>query len=389
MKIDLLNTNEALELPKLALYIHIPWCIKKCPYCDFNSHLSARELPEQAYTEALIEDLRQDLFWVQGRKISSIFFGGGTPSLFSSDAISLVLETANKLVEFEDNIEITLEANPGAIDEERFDGYSRSGVNRLSIGVQSFNDKNLKRLGRIHSGDRARRAIESAHKANFNRVNIDLMHGLEQQNIEDSLEDLKLAIDSRAEHISWYQLTVEPNTFFYSNPPALPSEDKISDIQRAGREILLECGYKQYEVSAFAKPGREARHNVNYWKFGDYIGIGAGAHGKITVLDNQNIVRTQKIRHPDRYLKSKLTGVQHQKPVPTQELPMEFMMNVLRLKHGVPTELFSKRTGLHIDSILPLLQKLREEGLLVNENNKIAASVLGYKFLNHIIQKFC
>ena len=389
MNADVLNTNETLELPELGLYVHIPWCIKKCPYCDFNSHVSSGELPEQAYTQALVEDLYQDLFWVQGRKISSIFFGGGTPSLFSSKAISFVIETANKLVGFEDNIEISLEANPGTIDQERFNGYLRSGVNRLSIGIQSFNDKNLKRLGRIHSGNQAQRAIESAYKANFDRVNLDLMHGLEKQNIADSLEDLKRAIDSGVEHISWYQLTLEPNTVFYSNPPALPSEDEISDIQRAGLEMLLAAGYQQYEVSAFAKSGREALHNVNYWQFGDYIGIGAGAHGKITVLDDKKIVRTQKIRQPDSYLKAALIGEKHQKTVPNQELPLEFMMNILRLKRGVPTEYFSKRTGLHIDSILPTIQKLRNEGLLLNENKKIVASVLGYKFLNYIIQKFC
>ena len=380
---------ESLELPELSLYVHIPWCIRKCPYCDFNSHVSPKDIPEKAYTDQLLEDLQKDLFWVQGRKISSIFFGGGTPSLFSGESITRVIEAAEKLIGFEDNIEVTLEVNPGTMEQSRFKSYRQSGVNRLSIGAQTFNDNHLKALGRIHSGLEARRAVESAQNIGIRRINVDLMHGLKYQTVEDSLRDLSWLIDANVQHISWYQLTIEPNTVFYSDPPTLPAEDVIFSIQQAGLDMLAKGGYEQYEVSAFAKPAGESRHNINYWKFGDYIGIGAGAHGKITCIDTQDIIRTRKPRQPNQYMKSKKDAGTQKKSVPPNQRPLEFMMNALRLRKGIPSIYYTKRTGLHLNSIMPIVTKLTKDGLWANDDQSLGTSALGYRFLNEVIQNFC
>lgn len=377
-----------LTLPPLGLYVHIPWCTKKCPYCDFNSHVSRDEIPEKAYVEALIEDLNQQLDWVQGRKLSSIFFGGGTPSLFSGAAINHIIEAAEHLVGFCDFIEITLEANPGSVEQKRFNDYREAGVNRLSLGVQSFDSRHLERLGRVHDGQQAERSIQAAATANFKRVNIDLMHGLEQQTATQSMQDLRIAIDAGVEHISWYQLTIEANTAFYNQPPPLPSEDRLADIQAMGLSVLAEHGFQQYEVSAFAKGNQKALHNLNYWEFGDYIGIGAGAHGKITLATEQTIVRSQKTRQPNNYLAPKQLFENRQKVIPLVDRPVEFMMNALRLKKGVPLEYFSSRTGLDNSNIAQSLKRLRSQGLLVSDPKRIAASPLGYQFLNTLLQGF-
>jgi len=377
-----------LVLPPLGLYVHIPWCIKKCPYCDFNSHVSSDAIPETAYVDALIKDLKQQLGWVQGRKLHSIFFGGGTPSLFSGRAISRIIEAAERLIGFCNAIEITLEANPGSAEQARFNDYRKAGVNRLSIGIQSFGDQHLERLGRVHDGHQAQRAIEAATMANFARINIDLMHGLEQQSSAQAINDLRTAIDAGVEHISWYQLTIEPNTAFFSQPPPLPSDDRLADIQTSGMNLLAEHGFQQYEVSAFAKADQLARHNVNYWEFGDYLGIGAGAHGKITMAAEKTLIRSQKTRQPTQYLAQKQDAENRYKVIPLVDRPMEFMMNALRLKNGVPIDYFAARTGLGSDNIAKPLRQLQSQGLLVTDPERIAASPLGYQFLNTLLQRF-
>ena len=378
----------SLKLPELSLYVHIPWCVRKCPYCDFNSHVAPEEIPEKAYTDRLIEDLQQDLLWVQGRKISSVFFGGGTPSLFSGESIRRVIQAAEKSVGFKDDVEITLEANPGALEQSRFQSYFQSGVNRLSIGVQTFNENHLKNLGRIHNSLEAKHAIESAQNSGISRINVDLMHGLKYQTVEDSLKDLAWLIAANVEHISWYQLTVEPNTIFYSDPPILPVDDLLFSIQQNGLDALSKSGYDQYEVSAFTKPAGESRHNINYWKFGDYIGIGAGAHGKITCLETQNIIRTHRPRQPKKYMKDKKDLRSQTNFVPIRERPLEFMMNALRLKKGIPADYYAQRTGLDFNGILPIVAKLKQDGLWADDDHKIGTSALGYRFLNEVIHNF-
>ncbi|MFZ2320426.1 MAG: radical SAM family heme chaperone HemW, partial [Pseudomonas sp.] len=288
-------------LPPLALYIHIPWCVRKCPYCDFNSHAAGPTLPEQEYVDALLADLDADLGRVHGRQLSSIFFGGGTPSLFSAAALGRLLAGVEQRIGFAADIEITLEANPGTFEQAKFQAYRQLGINRLSIGVQSFQADKLKALGRIHDGDEAIRAADMARAAGFDNFNLDLMHGLPDQSIEDALSDLRIAIAQQPTHLSWYQLTMEPNTVFWSQPPTLPEDDTLWDIQEAGQQLLAEHGYLQYEVSAYARAGRQAQHNLNYWSFGDFIGIGAGAHGKLSSPSGQ-IVRTWKTRLPKDYL---------------------------------------------------------------------------------------
>ena len=291
-----------LNLPPLSLYIHIPWCIKKCPYCDFNSHVATSVIPESNYVKAVIEDLKNDLPWVQGRKLHSIFFGGGTPSLFSGFSIGAILREAERLIGFENNIEITLEANPGVMDQQNFSDLYAAGVNRLSIGIQSFNDTHLKSLGRVHGSQDALSAIKIAQSSGFSNFNIDLMHGLPNQSIANAINDIEIAVSSGASHISWYQLTIEPNTEFFSRPPLLPVDDRLADIQQSGLNIIIKNNYSQYEVSAFARNGQKSRHNVNYWQFGDYLGIGAGAHGKITIPEDNQVIRTTKTRQHKDYL---------------------------------------------------------------------------------------
>ena len=376
-----------LQLPPLSLYVHIPWCVKKCPYCDFNSHES-KNIPEQQYIDALAADLEQELAAVQGRKLHSIFFGGGTPSLFSAKAIAAILDTAEKKIGFESNIEITLEANPGTFEQEKFSEFYRAGVNRLSMGIQSFKEIHLKKLGRIHNGDEAKLAIEMAAKAGFNNVNLDLMHGLPEQNLQGALEDLQTAIDFAPNHISWYQLTIEPNTVFFREKPPLPADETLAEIQDAGQALLAEHGYQQYEVSAFGRKGQQAKHNLNYWSFGDYIGIGAGAHGKITHPQNQQIIRRQKTRLPEHYLNYQTAPNGKSIVVDQQELALEFMMNSLRLTKGVPQRYFAERTGFSLATIRPKISELIGKGLLEEHPSQLVTTALGQRYLNTALATF-
>lgn len=377
-----------LALPPLSLYVHIPWCVRKCPYCDFNSHRQPDDLPEGEYVQALENDLSHDLQWIQGRKIQSIFIGGGTPSLFSADSIERILNQVHKCIDFEEGIEITLEANPGTAEQQKFADYKAAGVNRLSMGIQSFNNESLDSLGRIHNGEQSRRAIDMALQAGFKQINIDLMHGLPNQSQEGALADIEVAINSGVTHISWYQLTVEPNTEFFSKPPPLPAEDQLIDIQQSGQSRIQEAGFKQYEVSAFALNDDRCKHNINYWQFGDYLGIGAGAHGKITLPDQKKIIRTQKTRQPQHYLDSANNRLTKIEPVGRNELSLEFMMNALRLKSGVPVDFFTERTGLSTDIISKKILKLQNQGLLQKVDARYCTSELGYRFLNSVLQSF-
>ena len=378
------------SLPPLSLYVHIPWCVRKCPYCDFNSHAAGPEIPERAYIQRLISDLEQDLPWAQGRKLASIFFGGGTPSLFSADGIGQIITAAEELVGFEEEIEITLEANPGTVEQAKFSGFRSAGVNRLSIGIQSFNDAHLSKLGRIHSGEQALAAVDTARRAGFENFNLDLMHGLSGQTLDEARRDIQLATDQGANHISWYQLTIEPNTEFFSRPPRLPEEEVLADIQQMGMGLLQDQGYSQYEVSAFARDGEHSRHNLNYWQFGDYLGIGAGAHGKISHKQEQQlrIIRSQKTRQPDNYLSRDLATLAQQKPIAEDELAMEFMMNGLRLREGVPASYFPGRTGLPFSAIEQQVKQLQAQGLLDGDLQQYRATPLGYQFLNSLLQAF-
>lgn len=376
-----------LELPPLAAYVHIPWCVRKCPYCDFNSHAAGPQLPEAAYVAALLADLETDLEYVQGRPLSSIFFGGGTPSLFSAQALGQILEGLEQRVGFVEDIEITLEANPGTFEQAKFRDYRGLGINRLSIGVQSFQPGKLKALGRIHDGEEAIRAADMARAAGFDNFNLDLMHGLPGQSLDDALTDLRTAIAQQPTHLSWYQLTVEPNTEFWSRPPRLPEEDILWDIQEAGQALLAEHGYQQYETSAYARPGRQARHNLNYWTFGDFLGLGAGAHGKISRPDGQ-ILRYWKTRLPKDYLASGKQVRAGEKPLETQELPFEFLMNVLRLTDGVPALLFTQRTGLHLQLLAEARREAQARGLLQDDPHRLLATPRGQLFLNDLLQLF-
>jgi oxygen-independent coproporphyrinogen-3 oxidase len=377
-----------LELPPLSLYVHIPWCVRKCPYCDFNSHESADQIPENDYLEALFRDLKNDLPWAQNRKLHSIFFGGGTPSLFSASAIEKIIQHAETLIGFENQIEITLEANPGTAEQQKFADFNSAGVNRLSIGVQSFNNSHLEVLGRIHDGDNALRAIEMAQNSGFERFNIDLMHGLPNQSREEAINDLNTAINTGASHISWYQLTIEPNTIFYAKPPVLPVEEQLADIQDIGQQTLANAGFKQYEVSAFTRNNEPSRHNINYWQFGDYIGIGAGAHGKISLPDQHQIIRSAKTRQPKDYLKHETTALTSNHPIAKDQMILEFMMNGLRLTSGIDRELFARRTGLTPDTISPVIKQLQQEGLLKRHPSNYCTTDLGARFLDTILQRF-
>ncbi len=371
--------------PPLSLYIHIPWCVRKCPYCDFNSHQADR-IPEDAYVQALTRDLELDQALAQGRKLESIFFGGGTPSLFSAKAIGEILRSAEQQIGFQAGIEITLETNPGTAEYDNFLGYHDVGVNRLSFGVQSFHDHLLQRLGRIHSADEAQHAFALARKAGFDNINLDLMHGLPQQTLSEAISDLRSACALQPEHISWYQLTIEPNTVFHSAPPILPDDDTLDDINALGLEVLTHAGYAQYEISAYSQPDRQSRHNLNYWLFGDYLAIGAGAHGKISQLQG-DIIRYQKTRMPKDYLAA-LNPRCKWTAIPKQELNLEFMMNVLRLNEGTDLDCFEQRTGLNRIQLKPHLQVLIDKGLLNDTPDRIQASALGRAFLNDTLAYF-
>ena len=374
----------------LSLYIHIPWCVQKCPYCDFNSH-ERKQLPEQEYVDALLRDLDTEVDGAQGRRLSSIFFGGGTPSLFSPEAIGKILEGVQQRIAFDDDIEITLEANPGTVEAGKFEGFRAAGVNRLSIGVQSFDAGMLPRLGRIHNAKEAIRAAEYAHQAGFadaKGFNLDLMFGLPSQSITEARADIQTAIDLQPSHISHYQLTLEPGTAFFYRPPALPKDDVIWDMQRDCQKLLSEHGYTHYEVSAYAQQGKQCLHNRNYWQFGDYIGIGAGAHGKLTYTDS--VVRRSKVKTPDKFMRyaGQKECLDEHKSVSVNELSFEFMMNALRLNQGFATALFEQRTGVSLTSVQERLDVLANKGLLDLSNAHIRPTDLGVRYLNDVVTEF-
>jgi putative oxygen-independent coproporphyrinogen III oxidase len=384
-----MSSRDVLTLPPLSLYIHIPWCVQKCPYCDFNSHEAhtLQTFDEAQYVSALKHDIDNERQHLQGRKIHSIFFGGGTPSLFSAQAIASILNYAEKTIGFDPHIEITLEANPGTFEQDKFSGFFTAGVNRLSIGIQSFDAGHLKTLGRIHNADEAKRAVGIAKKAGFTQINLDLMHGLPHQTIAQATADLQTAIDFSPQHISWYQLTIEPNTQFYRQPPPLPVDDVLADIQHHGNYLLAENNFIQYEVSAFSQPQCRSKHNINYWQFGDYIGIGAGAHGKLTNLKDSSIIRRQKTRLPEHYLRYDKYPKYKEHRVNNDELALEFMMNALRLNEGVPSDYFAQRTGLSLSTLQKPLNTLYQQGLLAEPTERIMTTTLGQRFLNTVLEK--
>jgi len=382
----------SIATPPLALYIHVPWCVRKCPYCDFNSHGVGRgaDLPEARYLEALIADLDADLPWVAGRELTSIFIGGGTPSLMSADFYRRLLEAVARRFALAPAMEITLEANPGTLERGRFSGYREAGINRLSLGVQSFQDAQLAALGRIHGGEDAVAAVEEARQAGFDNLNIDLMHGLPGQTPELALADIDRALALSPEHLSWYQLTLEPNTEFYALPPALPVEEILWDIQDAGHERLEGAGLARYEISAYARDGLRSRHNLNYWRFGDYLGIGAGAHGKLSVpvSEGLQIQRRWKTRMPDAYLRRLRDPrgfVAGRRDIGEDELALEFAMNALRLVEGVPLTTWQAHTGQPLHSLRRRLITAREKGLLVEDADRLGASSQGLLFLNELL----
>ncbi len=374
----------------LSLYIHIPWCLKKCPYCDFNSHglKPDNPLPEDAYINALLADLDQELKQSDHRPIHSVFIGGGTPSLFSAHAIGALLAGIQARCNLQSGAEITLEANPGTFEQARFSDYRALGINRLSIGIQSFNTNALKQLGRVHNGRDAIHAVEIAHRAGFDNVNLDLMFGLPGQSLQQAEEDVKTAMRLGPAHISYYQLTLEPNTLFYVQPPTLPDDDAIWTIQEQGQALLAEAGYQQYEISAYAQPEKKCQHNLNYWLFGDYIGIGAGAHGKITT--SVGIIRRSKVRHPNDYLRGAANGtlIQTESIILGESQCLEFMMNALRLTQGFTIETLTQRTQVKLEDIQPHLQTALNQELIRIDGKKIVPTCKGSLFLNDLLSIF-
>jgi len=377
-----------LTLPPLALYIHLPWCERKCPYCDFNSYQREGEPAFAAYAARLLDDLGQDLGFAAGRAAGSVFVGGGTPSLFPAEVVDSLLDGVRERLALAPDAEITLEANPGSAEAARFRGYRAAGVNRLSIGVQSFADTCLRALGRVHDAREAHAAIAAARSAGFANFNIDLMHGLPEQSPAMALADLEQAIAHEAPHLSWYQLTVEPNTAFHTAPPRLPGEDQLAEIQDRGEELLARHGYLQYEVSAWARPGHQCRHNLNYWRFGDYIGIGAGAHGKLTLPAQGRVLRTRKTRVPRDYLAGSAAAVRSDTVVPADELTLEFLMNALRLREGVGVADFEARTGLEYATIATRVDALRSSGLMVAQAERLCTTARGFRYLNAVLGEF-
>lgn len=373
-----------------SLYIHFPWCVRKCPYCDFNSHQSRGEIPEAAYVNALLQDLENDLPLVWGRRVASIFMGGGTPSLFSPVAIDNLLSGIRALLPIAPNAEITLEANPGTVEQDRFAGFRAAGINRLSIGIQSFNDQHLISLGRIHDAATAIAAVQAAQAAGFTEINLDLMFNLPGQTLQDAERDLQTAFSLEARHLSYYQLTLEPNTLFYRSPPQLPGDDMALDIQNQGQQLLAAAGYHQYEVSAYARESAFCRHNLNYWRFGDYLGIGAGAHGKITDFGNDRRSRYAKHRHPEAYMDALATAsfISDARVLEQSDLILEFMMNALRLNDGFTESQFTSATGLPLSSITDVVNTEVSAGLLQSKNGCIKTTALGARFLDDVLQRF-
>ncbi|MCW7763141.1 radical SAM family heme chaperone HemW [Photorhabdus luminescens] len=374
-----------LKLPPLSLYIHIPWCVQKCPYCDFNSHALKGDVPHQEYVDHLLADLKTDLPMVNGREVTTIFIGGGTPSLLSSQAMQQLLDGVRALLPVSPQAEITMEANPGTVEADRFSGYQQAGINRISIGVQSFSPDKLARLGRIHGPDEAKRAARLATSLGLRSFNLDLMHGLPNQSLDEALDDLRQAIALSPPHLSWYQLTIEPNTSFGSRPPILPDDDALWDIFSQGHQLLTAAGYQQYETSAYAKPGYQCQHNLNYWRFGDYLGIGCGAHGKITFEDGR-ILRTVKTKHPRGYMQGRYLDKQNQ--VENEDRPFEFFMNRFRLLEMMPKQDFSDFTGLSEDSIRAQIEQALAAGYISETTTHWQITQKGKLFLNSLLELF-
>jgi oxygen-independent coproporphyrinogen-3 oxidase len=381
------NTVNFTVLPPLSLYIHIPWCVKKCPYCDFNSHEARAVLPEKEYIAALVRDLEMALPQIWGRKIYTVFFGGGTPSLLSGEGVAEILRQVRMLLPLAGDAEITLEANPGTVEAAKFAAYRDAGVNRLSMGIQSFNDGHLKALGRIHTADEARAAIAIAQQ-HFDNINLDLMYALPEQTLSQAMLDVKTALSFSPQHLSAYHLTLEPNTLFYRNPPSLPDDDASCDMQEGIGALLAAHGYQHYETSAFAQPNRRSKHNLNYWKFGDYLGIGAGAHSKLSFPNK--IIRQARYKQPQAYMQQVALGnpIQTENEVALDELGFEFMMNALRLNQGFDSNLFEERTSLTLLTMRRELETAEKRGLLFRDHKKIAPTIQGRLFLNDLLQIF-
>ncbi|WP_443628572.1 radical SAM family heme chaperone HemW [Candidatus Njordibacter sp. Uisw_002] len=383
------SPTNLLVLPTLSLYIHIPWCVRKCPYCDFNSHATqdGETIPEASYIKALLSDLAQELTSVSGRTLHSVFIGGGTPSLMSAKGIGTILNFVKANIACEDDMEVTLEANPGTFEQAKFAGFLEQGVNRLSIGVQSFDNDCLHALGRIHDASQAKLAIAKAQTLGFNRINLDLMHGLPGQTVQQGLMDLQQGLAFGTDHLSWYQLTIEPNTQFHNSPPNLPDEDILCDIQDQGQLLIEAAGLSQYEVSAYSKPGSQARHNLNYWQFGDYIGVGAGAHGKVSFLKTgrMQVERRVKLRQPKAYMAA-ISPLASSHYVTPQELKLEFFMNALRLEKGVLNSSYLAQTGQSLTSVESAIFSARQAGLMMPD--RLQASPLGWRFLNDLLHYF-
>lgn len=384
------STNQRIvltALPPLALYVHVPWCVRKCPYCDFNSHESRGPIPQDQYVDALLADLDSALPDIWGRRVQSIFFGGGTPSVFTVGAIDRLLSEFRARLVLNADAEITLEANPGTFEAEKFRGFRAAGINRLSIGIQSFNDRHLKALGRIHDADEARRAIDIA-KASFDNVNLDVMYALPGQTLEEARQDIEAALMADVAHLSFYHLTLEPNTVFYKYPPTLPDDDSAAAIHDLVESTLIGAGYQHYETSAYARAGRACRHNLNYWRFGDYLGIGAGAHAKISFADR--IVREQRVRAPADYLRRvpENTHIAERHVLTEAEMPFEFMLNALRLTDGFEVPLFNERTGLPISAAEQTLMNAERRGLVARDHLRIAPTERGRRFLNDLQMLF-
>jgi oxygen-independent coproporphyrinogen-3 oxidase len=374
-------------MPPLSLYIHIPWCVRKCPYCDFNSHEARGAFPEQEYIAALVRDLEMALPLIWGRKVATVFFGGGTPSLLSGAGVMEILRQVRLLLPLEHNVEITLEANPGTVEADKFAAFRDAGVNRLSMGIQSFNDAHLRALGRIHTADEAKHAIAVARQ-HFDNINLDLMYALPEQTLEQALLDVRTALSFEPQHLSCYHLTLEPNTLFAHQPPPLPDDDASSDMQQGLEESLAAHGYQHYETSAFAQPGRRAKHNLNYWQFGDYLGIGAGAHSKLSFHDK--VLRQARYKQPQAYMDAVMRGLplQEEHEVSHRDIAFEFMMNALRLNEGFDAALFTERTSLPLLAIRRELEEAEQRGLLRRDLHKIAPTPQGQRFLNDLLEIF-
>tara|TARA_R110000850_G_C9996329_1_gene468390 strand:+ start:20569 stop:21813 length:1245 start_codon:yes stop_codon:yes gene_type:complete len=377
------------SLPPLALYVHVPWCVRKCPYCDFNSHELKEDLPEEAYLQALQADLEQSLPDIWGRSVISVFIGGGTPSLLSARAIDRMLSLFRSHLNLLPDAEITIEANPGTVEAGRFDDYARSGINRISLGVQSFNNSALQALGRIHTAEQAGRAIELAQRA-VGRVNLDVMFALPNQTFVQCEEDIRQAVAWATSHLSFYNLTLEPNTVFAKYPPAIPDDDAAAVMQETVAQRLQDAGYERYEVSAYAKPGARCVHNVNYWEFGDYLGLGPGAHGKLSF--HHGIIRQARLKNPASWMENAVkrngSHLAQSGPVDAADLPFEFMLNALRLRNGVPAHYFEDRTGLPLIQVSKTLQQLTEQGLLRPDPSRLCASDQGWQYLNEVLARF-